>query len=242
VRYARASWVGGLTTLAVAACNASNSSTSSDTAPDATTDASKDAGESARDAAGDAPVNSGPPLTCPSPGSYQKNGGGCGTERWSVKTGQDTGAAGIGLVPTVTTIAALSALPKPSSLPSNRLSPVETTLWQLKDVTLTLIRMESDSDYHLVVQDGASHMIVEIPYPDCMGSSPWLCLASRARAVIDAKYSVGSGDVTPNATVSVMGVGFWDSDHGQTGVAPNAVELHSVLAICFGAGCDPEAQ
>jgi hypothetical protein len=29
--------------------------------------------------------------------------------------------------------------------------------------------------------------------------------------------------------VTITGVGFWDEDHGQTGVAPNAIELHPVL-------------
>ncbi len=29
----------------------------------------------------------------------------------------------------------------------------------------------------------------------------------------------------------VTGVAFWDFRHGQTGVAPNAIELHPVLAF-----------
>lgn len=29
----------------------------------------------------------------------------------------------------------------------------------------------------------------------------------------------------------VTGVAFFDFDHGQTGVAPNAIELHPVLAF-----------
>ena len=31
--------------------------------------------------------------------------------------------------------------------------------------------------------------------------------------------------------VQLVGVGFWDEQHGQTGVAPNAIELHPVLSI-----------
>lgn len=31
--------------------------------------------------------------------------------------------------------------------------------------------------------------------------------------------------------VTMTGVGFWDIKHGQTGVAPNAIELHPVLSI-----------
>jgi hypothetical protein len=31
---------------------------------------------------------------------------------------------------------------------------------------------------------------------------------------------------------NVTGVAFFDFQHGQTGVAPNAIELHPVLAFC----------
>jgi hypothetical protein len=31
--------------------------------------------------------------------------------------------------------------------------------------------------------------------------------------------------------VTMTGVGFWDIKHRQTGVAPNAIELHPVLSI-----------
>ena len=34
-----------------------------------------------------------------------------------------------------------------------------------------------------------------------------------------------------SGTVTVTGVGFFDVLHGQTGVAPNGIELHPVLAI-----------
>jgi hypothetical protein len=33
---------------------------------------------------------------------------------------------------------------------------------------------------------------------------------------------------------SIVGVGFFDVIHGQRGVAPNGIELHPVLGICFG--------
>jgi hypothetical protein len=35
--------------------------------------------------------------------------------------------------------------------------------------------------------------------------------------------------------VRLTGVGFWDEIHGQTGVAPNGIELHPVLS--FGGTC-----
>jgi hypothetical protein len=41
------------------------------------------------------------------------------------------------------------------------------------------------------------------------------------------------------ARARVTGVAFFDFNHGQTGVAPNAIELHPVLQICFGMNCNP---
>jgi hypothetical protein len=35
----------------------------------------------------------------------------------------------------------------------------------------------------------------------------------------------------PRVRVHVVGVGFWDYRHGQSGVAPNAIELHPVLSM-----------
>jgi hypothetical protein len=32
-------------------------------------------------------------------------------------------------------------------------------------------------------------------------------------------------------------VGFWDFNHGQTGVATNAIELHPVTFFCSGLNC-----
>ena len=33
------------------------------------------------------------------------------------------------------------------------------------------------------------------------------------------------------ARARVTGVAFFDTDHGQTGVAPNAIELHPILGL-----------
>ena len=184
-------------------------------------------------------------LTCSGTGNYTHNGSQCGIERWAIKTGTDTAANGISLVPTSTTIAALSSIAAPGTIPfSTRVAPAETTLWSLKDVKLTFARLEQDSDYHLVLTDGAATMITEIPYPGtCVNGGPWACLISRARAAVDAKITLlPLQGHNQNLVVSVIGVGFFDPEHGQFGTAPNGIELHAVLAICFGQGCDPRLQ
>jgi hypothetical protein len=165
--------------------------------------------------------------------------GSCGVERWSVKTGTDADAGLINLASTTSsTIASLGALPAPSSLPSNnRVQPTETTLFRI-GATLTEFKLEADSDYHLVLSDGAGHtMISEIPDPACVGaSSRLLSRIQTARGEFDAKYTPTGTFHVVNVPVTVTGVGFFDFLHGQTGVAPNGIELHTVTDIQFGGG------
>lgn len=168
--------------------------------------------------------------------------GSCGVERWSVKTGTDADAGLINLQPpTQTTIASLDALPAPTNLlPSNRIQPTETTVFQLQ-ATLTEYKLEADSDYHLILSDGLGHtMISEMASPSCVGSSSRLLSGiQNARSEFDARYTPTDSFQTANIPVTITGVGFFDFFHSQTGVAPNAIELHPVLDIQFGTGGTP---
>jgi len=174
--------------------------------------------------------------------------GSCGVERWSVKTGTDADAGAITLGSTTsTTIASLDAIAAPSSLPaSNRVKPTETTVYRVS-ATMTQYKLEADSDYHLVLKDSAGRtMIAEIPDPACVGAGS--VLASRiqnARNQFDAKYTATGSFKTANVAVTVTGVGFFDYAHGQTGVAPNAIELHAVTDFQLGTisgGCAGSGQ
>ncbi|HVR87946.1 MAG TPA: hypothetical protein VHG53_00180 [Candidatus Limnocylindria bacterium] len=159
----------------------------------------------------------------------------CGVERWSVKTGTDPDAALINLSNTTTTIASLAALPAPSPIPLNsRVRPTETTVFSIT-ATLTVYKREADSDYHLVISDGNGNtMITEIADPQCVGAgSPLLPGIQNARAEFDARLNATTSFKTANLGVTVTGVGFFDFKHGQTGVAPNAIELHPLLDISF---------
>src|ERR1700756_3294401 len=96
----------------------------------------------------------------------------CGVERWPVKTGTDSDAGLVDLTTaTHTTIADLTQLPNPDPrhvLGNSRLQPTETTLWEV-DAVLNAYAKESDSDYHLVIEDDAGRtMIAEIPEPGCV--------------------------------------------------------------------------
>ena len=163
----------------------------------------------------------------------------CGVERWSVKTGTDPDAGLVNLnSSTSTTIAAMRAFTAPNPIPANnRVSPAETTVWVI-NATLTLFKLENDSDYHIVIQDASGNtMITEIPLPSCVGStSPFLASIQNARAKFDAQFTATTSFQTANIPVQIVGVGMFDFLHGQTGVAPNGIELHPVLDITFNPG------
>jgi hypothetical protein len=177
-----------------------------------------------------------------SDGEQEPLNGSCGVERWSVKTGTDADVGLINLQSTTqTTLASLTSLPAPTTLPSNnRIQPTETTIFQVH-ATLTEYKLESDSDYHLLLSDGSgNNMITEIPSPACVDSSSVLLpRIQNARSEFDANYTATTNFQTANVPVIVTGVGFFDFFHSQTGVAPNSIELHPVLDIQFGTGGTP---
>jgi len=160
----------------------------------------------------------------------------CGKERWPVKTGTDPDASRIDLQHGVaTTVAKLDALPAPVHLPRDRrIPPVETTVYRVH-ATLIAYKHERDGDYHLILRGRSGQtMITEIPDPSCVGSgSPLARGIARARREFNARFRAEDHYRHTHVPVTVTGVGFFDFPHGQTGVAPNAIELHPVLDVAF---------
>lgn len=157
----------------------------------------------------------------------------CGTERWSVKTGGDPDASNVNLnSPQTAAIVDLIALQ--NTQPEARQAPTEDTVFVV-NATLTDYKIESDSDYHLVLMDDQGNtMVAEIPLPSCVDpSSPFLNQITNARQEFDAQFQASSSFQTANVPVQVTGVGFFDFNHGQRGVAPNVIELHPILDIQF---------
>lgn len=139
----------------------------------------------------------------------------CGIERWAVKTLQDRPH----LLPNrLTTVRHLVTRPAPSSLPSTRL-PFEHHVFTVA-ASVTFVREEADSDYHLILSEGGYHMISETPAPYCDRHAP----TRLRREMTAARHAARSC-----ARARVTGVAFFDYDHGQDGVAPNAIELHPLL-------------
>jgi hypothetical protein len=149
--------------------------------------------------------------------SNASNSSACGVERWTVKTLQDRPH----LLPArTTTIHSLITRRPPAHIPDTRL-PFEHHVYTV-NAAVVLIRAEDDSDLHLVLQSGRNHMIAEAPAPSC---------DSHATAMRRRQMRVARSHVRLCARARVTGVAFFDFDHGQTGVAPNAIELHPILGF-----------
>jgi len=162
---------------------------------------------------------------------------GCGVERWPVKTGTDADRYKVKTGTTIeTTISYLRSRPKPSSYPNNnRIVPVELTRYHVSSATLTQYKIEADGDIHLVVKDSAGRsMIAEAPNPSCVGgTSPFRTKITTVRTIFqNALHPTTSWKYVQRA-VRLDGIGFLDELHGQTGVAPNGIELHPLLGFAI---------
>jgi hypothetical protein len=157
-----------------------------------------------------------------------------GVERWAEKVLTDALEHTINFTAVPKTVAQMVALSTPTpSTSMTRTAPVETTTY-ITNCTITIKKAETDNDYHLVLQDanGTTTMIGEIPDPACAAaaSSPFVNQYLACRNFIDAH--VASGNVTGlSLKVTVKGIGFIDPPHGQTGAAPNNMELHPIIDI-----------
>lgn len=141
----------------------------------------------------------------------------CGVERWKVKTLQDRPI----LRPTkLTSLRYLITRRLPAYLPNRRL-PFERNVFTVV-ASVVLVRAEPDGDLHVVLRNGNRQMIGEAPAFACTGRA--LPQLRRAMAAARSQLRIcGRARVT--------GVAFFDYDHGQTGVAPNAIELHPILGF-----------
>jgi hypothetical protein len=133
-----------------------------------------------------------------------------GVERWPVKTGTDQDVAtvgknvinghdlGAGIVEA--TVDELVGVPRPPEMADptrlnpdfqdRRSAPVEQTVWRLA-ATITVMKLEADGDYHLVLQGASGEtMIGEVPTPttEFVGNSPWIKNIGAVRQELDDKF------------------------------------------------------
>ena len=140
----------------------------------------------------------------------------CGVERWDIKTLKDRPLL---LRAKPTTVAFLTSLPRPKPFPPPARLPLERQIYTVV-AWVTLDRTEVDLDHHLVLRAGGKTMIAETPSPVCTVGAT----AYRRKQMKNAR---AAARICSKAHVT--GVAFFDYKHGQTGVAPNAIELHPIL-------------
>jgi hypothetical protein len=161
----------------------------------------------------------------------------CGVERWSVKTLTDRGARSVSVRVKATTIRGLRRRHPPAHLGSSRIAPVETQTFRVQ-AALQKMKIEEDDDIHLVVSQPGSPkltMIVEFPAYACTRgadkSARKKMRIARSRIVRACGTPSRSHFTDLSGKATITGVGFFDIIHGQTGVAPNGIELHPVLSF-----------
>src|SRR5579864_2907124 len=166
----------------------------------------------------------------------------CGTERWLIKSLADPEQNQISAQVTDTTIERLRGELPPANLhviPDYRHRPVEITKYRVHALLLGY-KQETDQDFHLVIaspSDRTMTMIAEIPAGKCV-PGPLSRQESALQLWVTKTFghTVARGRMLklhPPRRVIVEGVGFFDFIHGQTGVAPNGIEIHPILDIKF---------
>jgi hypothetical protein len=162
----------------------------------------------------------------------------CGVWRWPVKTLSDPARTKVDFNPIGTQVKFLRSRARPG-IPIGTNTPgvsrTEFHTWQVRARPIQA-KVEDDGDIHLVISvPGAPSktMIVEFPKKTCVASPFKRFRMSHARQ----QFLSNCGAVSSSSwlklagAVTITGVGFWDEKHGQTGIAPNGIELHPVLGF-----------
>jgi len=154
-------------------------------------------------------------------------------------------AAVASATPTDSSVSELTSKQAPARLPQNkRVAPIENQQFTIKALLIAWKEeagAHGDHDFHIVLADPQDHsktMIAEVPSPQCASAcaSASVDAFKAARQALTtelgtAPQATSAVPVVPPRVVEVTGVGFFDFDHGQDGLASNCIEIHPVLKI-----------
>ena len=159
-----------------------------------------------------------------------------GVERWAVKVLTDAAAAQVNYTPKLTTLDSLIHIPTTPNQNAPRMVGIEFQSY-IFTCNITIKKNEDDNDYHLVLKSGIETMIGEVPDPVCSAaaSSAHVNEYIAARNWVNTHIGTGAVANVNIAPVNITGVSFVDPPHGQTGRAPNGMEIHPILNIQFSA-------
>lgn len=202
------------------------------------------------------PTSTPTPSGGPTPIATPANGGGnstgtcgtsCGVQRWHIKTLGDAYVNTINWTPILGNVSDLTTAPVPAGYDqyndTTRYAPYETQAYRIR-ATLVGWKIETDHDFHIVIADinnPNTTMIIEPPDPTCSSACDggFANYFSSVRTKITNCFGQPSSTFTnfpAGIVVDVTGVPLFDALHGQTGVAPNGIELHPLLSIDFVSG------
>jgi hypothetical protein len=167
-------------------------------------------------------------------GEENKIAGCGGVERWDEKVLTDALASQVNYNPIPTTLDSLIHIPTVPNASAKRMQGIEFQVYKIR-CNITVKRNESDEDYHLILVDGNESMIGEVPDPTCpvAATSAHLGEFIASRNWVSTHIGLITFDVVNIPLVEVTGVAFVDVPHGQTGEAPNHMEIHPILNIQF---------
>ena len=138
---------------------------------------------------------------------------GCGVERWSVKTLADPMGRMLSLQPRLATVRALRRKQAPAYLSLRRIHGIEQTTYRVQ-ASLVEMKLEDDSDIHLVIADPRSSgqtMIAEFPAATCTArATPKARTKMRqARSALVAACGAPSGSFKSlSGTATITAVAF----------------------------------
>ena len=156
-----------------------------------------------------------------------------GEERWSIKVMEDASSDFINETPRDTTIAELLQInTKTGANKYQETKPrmgIESQVYRIRHCFITKVLIENDNDLHLVIEDGKKHtLIAEIPDPKCQDAKN----SAFINSFIETRQTMLQyANNYRHYMFTITGVLFVDKSHGQTGKAPNNIEIHPILEI-----------
>lgn len=142
-------------------------------------------------------------------------------------TAADDDVALVDTLPVPTTVFELTQIARPAGpfSQTRRLAPIERSVFVLR-ATVARVISEDDRDLHLVLRDldqANATMVAEIPDPSCSANSRYRPQYEAARRALRG--------LPRDGLVEIVGIGFFDFLHEQSGMARNGLEIHPVISL-----------
>jgi len=162
--------------------------------------------------------------------------------RWKVRTGSDPDASLVKETPVRTTVEELAAKPRPADMKSpteahphyqdRRAEGVERTIYEVEAVIVACkVQMSGSYHFHLKGTTGQT-MIANCVDPGFVDTgSRWAKEIAVVRKEVETRLKPGPTYIRGSHPVRIRGIGFFNQVHGQSGMAPNGIELTPVLGI-----------